>query len=281
MKLAVIGDPIKHSLSPVVHGAILEQLKLTHEYQKIQVKKGELERFLRFALEENLSGFNLTMPHKIDIFPYLEDIDEEARRFGAVNTVRVSNGKFYGYNTDADGYALALKQAGRSFAGKRIILLGAGGVARTLALKAGFSGADQIWILNRTASAAEEICQDVIRETGVKAVAADMDRETMRQVCCGGELLINATPLGMEGVTANFSDFSFLDSLSQDSVVSDLIYHPEKTLLLKQAEDRGLSVFNGLGMLVFQAMLADEIYTGKAIDKEGIFSKVCDIVKNG
>lgn len=279
IKLAVIGDPIAHSLSPHVHGAALDALNIPYEYEKVQVKKGELEDFLRYARERKIDGFNLTMPHKVDILPYLDEIDEEAERFRSVNTVCVRKGKLYGYNTDAEGYTASLKMTGREFKDSRVVILGAGGVVRTLALKAAWEGVGEIWILNRTVHKAEAVCRSVKEKTDAQVFAGSLEIETLKEVCSNCDILINATPLGMHGVSENFSEFAFLDALPGEALVSDLIYNPEKTMLLQEAERRELSTLNGLGMLIFQGLLADRIYTDLEFDMKAVYGRVLQAVR--
>lgn len=271
IKLAVIGDPIEHSLSPTVHTAALAAMGIDCRYEKVRVKKGGLEDFLKYALGNGINGFNLTMPHKVDILPYLTYIAPEAERFESVNTVKVKDGKLYGYNTDAEGYCAALKNAGHDFADSRIVIMGAGGVVRTLALKAALEGAQSIAILNRTAEKAEEIAKSVRDKTSANIISGKLCAEYLNKLCADCDILVNATPLGMSGTNEDFSDFSFLNALPKESLVSDLIYNPSETTLLKNAAKLGLDILNGLGMLVYQALLADKIYTGADFDMDKIY----------
>lgn len=279
IKLAVIGDPIEHSLSPIVHGAILDQIHVPYEYQKIEVKRGALPQFLEYAKKEALTGFNLTMPHKKDILPYLDETETEARRFQAVNTVHQKSGRLLGYNTDAAGYTAALAAIGRTFSDKNVVILGAGGVAGTLLKKAAYEGAASVTVLNRTLSQAEQLCGDAERETGKAAVPLSMTYDNLECVCRTCDILIQATPLGMQGVKEDYTDVSFLDALPPDALVSDLIYRPDKTVFLHAAEERRLATMNGLGMLIYQAMLADEIYLERTLDKAALYPAVCDAVR--
>lgn len=260
LNLAVIGDPISHSLSPKVHGAALEALDVAYTYEKVQVKKGELEQFLAYAQEKGIHGFNLTMPHKVDILPYLTEIDAAAERFQSVNTVKIADGKLYGYNTDAGGYTEALTYAGYDFSDSRVVILGAGGVVRTLALEAAYQGAKTITVLNRTKEKAEAVCKMVQGKTTVSAYK--MEREILCEACQTCDILIQGTPLGMHGVEEEWEDLSFLECLPKDALVSDLIYNPKQTKFLQEADKRGLATMNGLGMLIYQALLADSIYLG-------------------
>ncbi len=270
LKLSVIGDPIAHSLSPQVHGAALSALGVAYTYEKIQVKKGALEEFLAYARETGMDGFNLTMPHKVDILPFLSGIDDAAKRFGAVNTVKVKNGKLYGFNTDAGGYAEALKDAGCEVKDSRILILGAGGVVRTLALELACRGAKEIRILNRTVAKAEDVAQGVPGAVSVGCL-------TEEELCQSAEhcdILVQATPLGMHGTEEDFKNLSFLNHLPKAAMVTDLIYNPPETTLLQEAKRLGFKTMNGLGMLIYQALLADRIYTDTEFELKPIYEAV-------
>ena len=276
IRLAVIGDPIDHSLSPLVHSTILENLGIDYEYEKVQVKKGELESFLEYAKEKKFDGFNLTMPHKVDILPYLWEIDEEAERYGAVNTVKVKDGKLYGYNTDADGYVQSIKTLGIEIDKKNVVIMGAGGVVQTLALKTAIEGANEISIMNRTLSKAEEISKMVEIKTEKKCDFGGLEVTQLKEKMTNCHILINATPLGMHSVNKDFEDLSFINELPKGAVVSDLIYNPQKTTLLKKTEQLGYKTINGLGMLIFQAILADKIYLESDFDINKVYNNVIE-----
>lgn len=279
LNLAVIGDPIAHSLSPMVHGAALEALKVPYTYQKVQVKKGELKDFLAYAKEQKIDGFNLTMPHKVDILPYLTEMDESAKRFEAVNTVKVKDGKLYGYNTDAKGYTVALNHAGYQFKESRVLILGAGGVVRTLALEAAFQGAKEIRILNRTEAKAEEIVSSIQAKVAIAISGGCLAKEELNCGCEACDIFINATPLGMHGMEEDFQDVSFLEHLPKHALVSDLIYNPQTTTLLRRAKDLSLATLNGMGMLIYQALLADQIYLDDSFDMKSIYEIVAETIK--
>ncbi len=266
LNLAVIGSPIAHSLSPIIHMTAVPGCS----YEKIEVKKGELKDFLTYA-RENLDGFNLTMPHKVDVIPFLDEMSDMAREFSSVNTVRVKDGRLYGYNTDADGYISALLNKGYDPKDKKIVFLGAGGVAEPIVKKIAERGAQKIVILNRTIEKAKALVKNIDK-------AEAQPFSDIKKCCEGAEILINATPIGMEGVDAEFEDFEFLKALSPGALVSDLIYAPRMTKLLKSAEAIGLKVMNGLDMLIFQAILADEIYLDKKLEVNEIYKKVIEVM---
>ena len=268
IKLAVIGDPIEHSLSPLVHTTALKAIGIECEYKRLCVKKGGLKEFWEYAIADKIDGFNLTMPHKVDILPFLSEIDAEAKRFESVNTVKVINGKLYGYNTDSD------------FNQSRVVIIGAGGVVRTLALKAAYEGASSIIILNRTAEKAISIAETVKKKTSCNISGGTFNESELSRFCSECDILINATPLGMSGVKSDFNDFSFLNALPKNALVSDLIYNPDRTRLLEQAAALGLDTLNGLGMLIYQALLADKIYTGASFDMKKVFEATAAAVRN-
>ncbi len=279
IKLNVIGDPIEHSKSPIVHGLVFDALGLECDYTRVLVKKGGLSEYIKSAIESGVRGFNLTMPHKVDIIPYLKEIDGDAELFGAVNTVKIKDGELYGYNTDARGFVLSLEQNGVDAEGKSIVILGAGGVVSTLALKLTDMGAGSIAVVNRTVQKAEAVCEkirgyqkDGRARSGCGLISGGTDEAAKYLPDC--DILINATPLGMSGVGADYEDLSFIDGLNPFAAVFDLIYSPPKTKFLSYAEARGHKIINGRGMLIGQAILADEIYLEKQLDIGGLYAKL-------
>ena len=278
LKLAVIGDPIEHSLSPEVHGAALDFLGIEYEYEKVRVAQGGLLEFIDYAKKSGINGFNLTMPHKVDILPFLDEIDEEADAFSSVNTVHIRDGKLCGYSTDALGYRLSLEMIGYGFKHSRVVILGAGGVVRTLALAAARDGAESITILNRTAEKAEIICNEISGVCGnVKSGGFSFDE--IAEQSENADILINATPLGMSGCNGKFDNLGFLDCVDETALVSDLIYNPSETEFLYRARRNGNKTLNGLGMLIYQALASDEVYLGRKIDIHSAYDAVEKSIK--
>lgn len=280
IKLDVIGDPIDHSKSPLIHEIVLDGLGLDYQYRKVQVAKGGLEDYLADIQAGGICGFNLTMPHKVDIIPYLDFIDEEAQLFNSVNTVRVKSGQLYGYNTDGRGCIRAAEDLGYSFQGKNVVIFGAGGVVSTLALKVALEKAASITVLNRTLSSAQGIADNVFKKTGTKVRILPLDNENMNAAAEACDILINGTPLGMEGIDHNFEDLTFLSRLSGKALVYDLIYNPEETKLLRAAKKLGLNTLNGYGMLIYQGLLADEIFLDRTLDFTLYKGKIENKIKN-
>ena len=260
MRLQVIGDPVLHSLSPRIHGAMLAELGLDVPYTAHVVKKGGLTEYLVWAKEKGITGFNATMPHKEDLLPLLDELGEDAARFGAVNTVCLRDGKWFGHNTDGEGCLAALKEAGM-WPARNVVVLGAGGAAKAMALKLASSGAERVWVCNRTLAKAEALC------TLPNMIAAGFDPDTLKALCAGADLVVNGTNLGMEG-QSQFQSFEFLDALPAGAGMFDAIYHPAETQLLKGAKERGLKVCNGLPMLIHQAIFALEYFLDRPLDHQ-------------
>lgn len=264
MSLQIIGDPVLHSKSPVIQGAMLAALGLNLEYTPHVVRRGELPQYLAWARERGVTGFNATMPHKEDLIPLLDEVDPLAQSIGAVNTVCLRAGKWVGFNTDGAGAVAALEGAGLDPAGLTITLLGAGGAAKAVALALSAAGAKRVFVCNRTLSRAQALCaQDPLGRLSPAA----FDVDTLTALAEASQLLVNCTNLGMAGCDHQFEDFSFLEALPRDAAVFDAIYHPAETELLARAKGRRLKTLNGLPMLVNQAVLALEAFLDRPLDR--------------
>lgn len=263
-KLCIIGDPVVHSKSPLVQNTMLQAMGLDYIYLCQPVPRGRTAQWLEAAKEAGYAGFNATMPHKSALVPLMDQLDEDARLYQSVNTVCIKGNELYGYNTDGRGFLQALLDAGVDPAGKRVLLLGAGGAARSVALKLSTQEVSSLTVCNRTAEKAELLCK--LSPRLMRAVG--FDRETLRREAARADLVINCTCLGMTDAGGEFTDFTFLDELPSAAAVCDLIYAPAKTKLLAQAEKRGHVTLNGIGMLVNQAIFALELFTGTQLDRK-------------
>lgn len=263
-KLCVIGDPVTHSKSPLLHNTMCRVLGLDYLYLCQPVKPDALPDFLSAAKALGYAGFNATMPFKELLLPYLDELDPLAEKLGAVNTICIKDGRLYGYNTDCPGYIAALRGRGFDPAGKRAVLLGAGGAAKAVALGLSEAGAS-VSVLNRTldrAQAVAALCPG-------QAAALPWTADTLTQVLSQADLLVNATSLGMAG-QGQFDSFDFLQALPTFCLVSDLIYHPAPTRLLQEAAALGLETMDGSPLLIHQAILALEHFTGQTIHPEAV-----------
>lgn len=278
---AVIGDPIIHSLSPAIHGVVFKSVGCNSLYRSLHVPPSRLPFFVERVRRSAIKGFNVTRPHKQTIIPLLDEIDGEARLCDAVNTVVHDNGRLTGYNTDLDGFRSSLQGHGGDFTGRKALILGAGGSASGLACKAAISGADQVTILARRLGQADEAAERARLHSGSKIKTGLLIPESMAREAAEADLLINCTPLGMRGFPADFESFGFLDRLPAGAMICDLIYKPARTSLLLEAEKRGLTVLNGLGMLIHQAILADELYLRRKLDQAGLYKAVAStLIRN-
>ena len=273
-KLCVIGDPVLHSKSPLIQNTMLQALGLDYIYLCQPVKAGEAERWLACAKLAGYAGFNATMPHKEDLFPLMDELDEDARLYGSVNTVVLREGRALGYNTDGVGFHQALLHAGADPKGRRVVLLGSGGAAKAVALKLAQQGAASVTICNRTLEKARALCA---RAPEVLSPAG-FDIDTLRAQAARADLLVNCTSLGMTGGMGQFDDLSFLEALPRETPVCDLIYAPLETALLARARELGHPTLNGLNMPLYQAIFALEHFTGTSIDAPAMAARLAPLL---
>jgi shikimate dehydrogenase len=259
-RLAVIGHPISHSLSPLMHNYEFQKLELPYEYEAIDVEESELKKVIDMFRSNNFTGCNVTIPYKEKVLPLLDEIDEEAKALGAVNTVVNRNGKLIGYNTDGQGYMNALAEICPKWYEKKILVIGAGGAARAIYVTLLRSGAASIDLTNRNVTKALKLKEDAkASNTNVLSIS-----EAEKQLA-NYEIIINTTPVGMND---NFDVPLQLTNINKNTIVSDIIYTPMKTTWLQIGEQKGAKIINGLTMFVNQGALAFEHWTGITPNKE-------------
>ncbi|MCI8594264.1 MAG: shikimate dehydrogenase [Oscillospiraceae bacterium] len=277
VKLCVIGDPVEHSKSPVLQNAMLAALGLPAAYGTVRVAKEDTAAWLKRAKAEGYTGFNATMPHKLNLVPLVDTLGPDAKRFGAVNSVSISaDGTAEGYNTDGRGFLRALLDMGVEPQGRTICLLGAGGAAKAVALKLAEAGAEKVIVCNRTVEKAETLC--ALDASGVLAPAG-FDGESLKRAAGASTLMVNCTSLGMTGTTGQFEDLSFVDCLLSGGGVFDLIYSPAETALLARARRDGLPAANGLGMLLYQGVFALEHFLHEKLDEAAMAKAAREALK--
>lgn len=261
--ISLLGHPVMHSLSPQIHNTAFQCLNLNYVYLVFDIIQEDLEVVVTGMKAIGARGFNVTMPYKKDIIPYLNEISNEARLIGTVNTVVNQGGHLIGYNTDGKGYIQSLAEEGVSIINKCIVIIGAGGAASSIAIQTALEGANEIIILNRTLEKAENII-DIIRKNifSCKAEAEELNDKNLKKAMGKSDILINCTSIGMYP-NEDKSIIGDESIMPPDLVVSDLIYKPYKTKLLKLAEKRGCKCINGLGMLLWQGAFAFKLWTGK------------------
>lgn len=249
-EFALIGYPLGHSKSPEIHTALLKAANIDGDYTCRELKPESLQSTKWLS---ELDGYNVTIPHKTNIIPMLDELSEKASLFGAVNTVKNENGKSVGYNTDCTGFLRALETADIKLGG-RVLVLGSGGVSRMFAFESVLAGAE-LTIAARNAASALDIKREIKEKTG-----HDCRIITLSTVGEGYDLIINGTPVGMY---PNTEECPVSKAAVQSAkAVFDAIYNPKKTLLLKYAEEAGIPALNGMSMLVWQAAAAEEIWNG-------------------
>ncbi|KOS61013.1 shikimate dehydrogenase [Lysinibacillus agricola] len=253
---AVIGDPIEHSKSPAMHNAWFEELTIDATYIPVHVSSENMESAVAGLKTLGASGWNITIPHKTAIIPYLDELDELAEKMGAVNTVvRTKEGKLKGYNTDGIGFVRSLEEAvGKSHKDKPVLLIGAGGAARGIAFAMQQQGYTNLTIANRTVANA----QAIVDEMGIgHAISLAEAEETLADF----GILVQMTSAGL--ATGNFSMPFSLERLAKGAIVADIVYNPLMTPFLKAAEEKGATVVTGLGMFVHQGAIAFEHWLGE------------------
>lgn len=257
--LALIGYPVSHSLSPAMHNASFAADGLDFVYVCLNVDPNDLPAAVKGMAALRFRGFNITMPHKRAMIPLVDELDEGARISGAVNTVVIEDSTLHGYNTDGGGMVMACREAGIELSGRRILLLGAGGAAAAIALAFGSEDVGELRIANRSVEHAVEL-RDKLRRAGLKKVEVyppDALDEAAREV----DVIVNATSLGMKDGDALPIP---VEHLGEGRAVCDAVYRPgRETALVREARERGVRVVTGERMLLYQGVLAQQLWTGR------------------
>ncbi len=254
----IFGYPVEHTFSPGMHNAAFKKLGMDACYVPFAVHPDHLVDAAKALIPLGLCGLNITVPHKEKIIPYLDDLSEEAQLIGAVNTIEVKEGRLIGHNTDGRGFLRSLKeQAKFDPRGEKFLFIGSGGAARAVGFSLALAGAKKIIICDIDMQKADLLAQDIKEKTGVDT--GTIDREALAAHAAGAGCLINATPLGLKR-----SDPLPLpgDCIHKHQLVCDLVYNPPETHFLKAAKARKAKRLAGLGMLLFQGVIAFEIWTG-------------------
>lgn len=251
---AVIGDPISHSLSPVFQNYFINLKNINALYMPLKISPDSLENSLAL-LKDNFAGFNVTIPHKENIIKYLDEVDPLALEYGAVNTVKVLDGRLIGYNTDGIGFTKSIENLNVSLQGKDVLLLGAGGAAKVIAAEIIRLGGN-LTIANRNVNRASIVKKDL--ESIYSSFIEVVD---LKQITKSFDIIINSTSVGMH---PNIDEMPIQTSILQGAeLVYDLIYNPFETRLLKTGREFGAKVINGLPMLIYQGLKSFEIWTGE------------------
>ena len=261
--LGVLGNPLKHTFSPKMHSYFAQVTGLDTAYLAFEVEKDDLSAIVDGAKKMGAVGFNVTSPYKIDIMNCIDVIDPEAEIMGAVNTIVNRDGKWYGYNTDGDGFVNSLIAQAGGVAGRKVLIIGAGGSARSIAYKLAKKGVSSISFHAKTQQKIDVIYDVISKNTDCKCFKEMDANETY-------DIIINTTPLGMHPYENENPFIKHIDMISKGTICCDLIYNPAKTLFLQSSEQRGAKIINGLSMFVLQGVYAYELFCGVKLDEKCI-----------
>ena len=266
---AVVANPIKHSISPFIHNSAFEATNTNGVYLAWEVDAAELAETVANIRRYQMYGINLSMPYKEQVIPYLDQLSEEACLIGAVNTVVNREGTLIGYNTDGKGFFKSLPSF--KISGKRMVLLGAGGAAKAILAQAILDGVSQISVFVRSSSMEKTrpYLEKIQNATGFRVdLFALEDVQDLQDSITQADLLVNATSVGMDGSSQPIPTSIVLP---EKLMVADVIYQPFETPFLKWARNQGNQSINGLGMLLYQAAEAFELWTGKEMPTDQIW----------
>ena len=250
---AVIGDPIDHSLSPNIHNAAFRHLKLDHTYIAYKIPAGELSAGIEALKAIKIAGFNVTIPHKIEMMKFLDEMDTTCKLIGAVNTVLNEDGKLKGYNTDMIGFLDHIKKKNLTIKDSQVLLLGAGGAARAIVTAMVKEKAGKITIVNRTLENANRLAEFA------KKIGGNVDTVSIQEankLITDYKFIINSTSIGMRNEPSPIST----ENISKNSIVYDIVYQPINTDLIKKSKENGATIIYGYEMLLSQAACSFEIW---------------------
>ncbi len=257
-RYAIIGFPLTHSFSPFIHNRAFADLKLPAHYEKIEIEPAAFERQIKQLKLSEVAGFNVTIPFKERILPFIETLSPEAQKIGAVNTVKKVGEQWHGFNTDWQGFLKPLEKVSKDI--EHCLVIGAGGAARAVLFAlTQLPNLRRVLVANRTVKRAQQLVKEMLNDSLQTTV---IPIEALSHLQEKFDLIVNTTPVGMSGHAHGILPEAANLATSR-AVVYDLVYNPLKTDWLKQAENQGLATINGLPMLIFQAEAAFTIWTGK------------------
>ncbi len=272
----VLGNPVEHTKSPFIHNTLFEEFKINAIYLPVYVDNGKLEQVMDGFRAIHFSGFNVTVPFKKDIIQYLDEVSAEGMLMGAVNTVKNRDGRFIGYNTDAEGFVRDFCDGFETtFKGKRVMLLGAGGTSRAISVRLATEGIEHLTIVNRTEANAKSISDLVNSNFGNIVSTMLPEKDILDKEFENNQIIINTTPAGMS-TYLDSTPFDLDFNFNGTQLVYDVLYVPKKTRFLNQAEKAGCKIRNGFGMLINQGVSAFEIWTGMQVERK----KTNELLKN-
>jgi shikimate dehydrogenase len=267
--LGIIGDPVEHSLSPVMHNAAIANLGLDYIYVPFPVKPGDLATALAGFNAVNLIGFSITIPHKQEIIPLLTEISEDAANIGAVNTVWRTASGWKGTNTDAEGFIAPLKAMNRDWSKTTPVILGHGGAARAVIAGLANLGCSEIHVVGRNIDKLARFYQSWNHAPKITALLKIHNWNNLSSLIPAADLLVNTTPVGMSpNAETSPVEASLMQKLKPKAIAYDLIYTPNPTQFLKLAQAQGIMAIDGLEMLLQQGVVALQIWLQQPVPVE-------------
>lgn len=264
LKLGLIAKDIHNSVSPTVYETLGKAVGTEVSYEILNVPEDKLTEAVEYG-RKNWDGFNVTMPYKQTILKYMDEIDESAEHCESTNTVAVKDGKLRAFNTDGWGFIKALQMEGYDFTGKKVVLVGAGGVAFSIAYNLSINGVESVEVVNLIPEQTERLCEKFGSRFSPHPLSAEILSECSRDA----DLFINASVLGQVGYD-DYESFDFLDRLKKDAWVFDVNYSNPNALLLKKAAEKGLPAYKGSYMTACQGIKVMQIWSGKTPDAEAV-----------
>jgi shikimate dehydrogenase len=253
----IIGYPLSHTLSPVMHNNSFKKFKMDWEYKVFETKPEEVREFVHTSIGKDFRGYNVTIPHKHAVMMYLDSIDKAAKTIGAVNTVVNTGGRLKGFNTDYIGFIESLNKRKISLKGKKVVMLGAGGAAHAVGFAINSLRPRKFYIYNIDVPMTERLIKQLKLK---KAVTGDISVSPEKDaVISAADFIVNCTSVGMHDKNVPYR----LPKLKKGAVVYDIIYNPPKTEFLRSAEKHGARIVNGLDMLIYQGIEAFYLWTKK------------------
>jgi shikimate dehydrogenase len=275
--LGVMGYPVAHSLSPAMQNAAFAHYGLDWIYLALSVLPKDLIEALKGIKALGIIGANVTIPHKEAVVSLVDDLTPEARLIGAVNVLGIKDGRLIGHNTDGIGFLQSLQQDGGFVVkGSKVLILGAGGAARAIAITLAGAGAQQIGIANRTWQRAKDLAILVIEKTGVEAIGLSLEIDELATWMAEADLIVQTSPVGMHPKQEILPDWYNPQYLSSKCLVCDLIYSPRPTSFLKMAASKGCRTLDGLGMLLYQGAHSFTWWTGLEAPLEEMYRSLLD-----
>ncbi|MBM7651191.1 quinate/shikimate dehydrogenase [Neobacillus cucumis] len=275
--VGLLATPIGHSLSPRMHNLGYTLKGLNYSYLAFEVGNETLEKAVEGMRALDVAGFNVSMPNKMEVIKYLDELDASAKFTGAVNTVVHTDGRLIGYNSDGKGYVKNLEVHGIDLYKKKVTLVGSGGAATPIAIELAQSGISEISIFARKDNFFHQAVKNVekinhdMKDFGVRANIFSLeDKEAFQHEVSESAILANGTSLGMKPLDHLSIVDDYLGVLREGLVVTDVVYNPRKTKLLQLAEEAGATVINGLGMMLWQGAIAFKLFTGEDMPIEEI-----------